>query len=351
MERREHEMRLAAQAKMGYYPTPDSVIPIITKYLRRQREGLIRILDPCAGEGTAVHAIGSHLNAETFGIEIDLDRGSKAKDILTKCLVTDYQKTRISHNSFSVLYLNPPYDWAVRDDEIEKSERYERTFLRDCRPYLCPEGILVYLIPQNRLDGHIARMLSYRFEQVSVFRFPEAEYGVFKQLAILGVLKRRPDKDESMAEYLKQCGQLQAVVPYLPEDPPHIYYVPLAPRKGTFIFMSKQIDPEELALEIEQHGIFLQVEKMTTPLRMAERIKPVMPLRYGHLAQILAGGFMNGIVWDKEKRNPLLVKGLTKKEVNHSVEVHGDTEKHIETDKIKIFINAFNRQGELLTIS
>ncbi|MDY6953110.1 MAG: DUF6094 domain-containing protein, partial [Thermodesulfobacteriota bacterium] len=169
-------MRLAAQAKMGYYPTPEGVIPIITKYLRRQREGLIRILDPCAGEGTAVQAIGSHLNAETFGIEIDLERGSKAKDILTKCLVTDCQNTKISHNSFSVLYLNPPYDWAVRDDEGEKSERYERTFLRDCRPYLCPGGILVYLIPQNRLDGHIARMLSYRFQQVSVFRFPEAEY-------------------------------------------------------------------------------------------------------------------------------------------------------------------------------
>jgi hypothetical protein len=351
MQRKEHEMRLSAQAKMGYYPTPEGVIPAITKYLKRQREGLIRILDPCVGEGLAVQAIGSHLQAETFGIEIDLDRGSKARNVLTKCLVTDYQNTRISRNSFSVLYLNPPYDWAVRDDEIEKSERYERTFLRDCRPYLCPGGILVYLIPQNRLDGHIARMLSYRFEQVSVFRFPEAEYRAFKQLAIFGVLKRRPDKDDSTAQYLRQCGQLQAVVPYLPEDPPHIYNVPLSPAKGTFIFRSKEIDPEELALEIEQHGVFFQIEEMTTPLRMAERIKPVMPLRYGHLAQILAGGFMNGIVWDKEKRNPLLVKGLTKKEVNHSVQVHGDTEKHIETDKIKIFINAFNRQGELLTIS
>ncbi|MDY6990200.1 MAG: DUF6094 domain-containing protein [Thermodesulfobacteriota bacterium] len=351
MQRKEHDMRLAAQAKMGYYPTPENVIPIITKYLRRQREGLIRILDPCAGEGTAVQAIGSHLNAETFGIEIDLERGSKAKDILTRCLVTDYQNTRISHNSFSVLYLNPPYDWAVCDDETEKSERYERAFLRDCRSYLCSGGILVYLIPQNRLDGHIARMLSYRFEQVSVFRFPEAEYRAFKQLAILGVLKRRPDKDDSMAGYLKQCGQLQAVVSYLRKDPPHIYNVPIAPTKGTFIFRSKEIDPEELALEIEQHGVFFQIENMTTPLRMVEKIKPVMPLRYGHLAQILAGGFMNGIVWDKGKRNPLLVKGLTKKEVNHSVEVHGDTEKHIDTDKIKIFINAFNRQGELLTIS
>ena len=152
-------MRLAAQAKMGYYPTPDEVTPIIARYINRRRNGLIRILDPCAGEGTAVKIIGDHLTAETYGIEIDLERGKRAKEVLTQCLVTDYQNTRISHGSFSLLWLNPPYDWATRDNEIETSERYERTFLRDCIPYLSPGGILVYLIPQRRLDGHIARML------------------------------------------------------------------------------------------------------------------------------------------------------------------------------------------------
>ena len=55
-------------------------------------------------------------------------------------------------------------------------------------------------------------------------------------------------------------------------------------------------------------------------------------------------------VWDKDKKNPLLVKGVTKKEVKHSVEIQGDIEKHIETDQIKIVIHAFNRSGEMLTI-
>ena len=96
---------------------------------------------------------------------------------------------------------------------FEKSERYERTFLRDCIPYLSPEGILIYLIPQRRLDGHISRMLSYRFEHMSVFRFPEKEYRAFKQLVIFGILKKKPDKDDRLSEYLKNCGQLKAVVP------------------------------------------------------------------------------------------------------------------------------------------
>lgn len=343
-------MRLAAQAKMGYYPTPDSITPIITNHLKRQRDGLIRILDPCAGEGTAVRIIGDHLMAETYGIEIDLERGKKAKQVLNWCLVTDYQNTRIRHNSFGLLYLNPPYDWATRDNELESSERYERAFLRDCTPYLCVKGILVYLIPQKRLDGHIARMLSYRFEQINIFRFPEDEYMAFKQLVIFGVLKKRPDRDDLVCEYLKNCGRLKAVVPYLPQDPKDVYEVPVSSTKAAFLFRSNEIDPEELAEEIKEYGLFDRFKEMTTPLQATEKIKPIMPLKCGHLAQVLACGLMNGIVWDRDKRNPLLVKGITKKEVKHSVEIEGETEKHIETDLIKILINAFNRIGEMLTI-
>jgi hypothetical protein len=343
-------MRLAAQAKMGYYPTPENVTSIIARYLKRQREGLIRILDPCAGEGTAISVIGEHLKAETYGIELDIERGAKAKEILTKCIVTDYQNTRISHSSFSLLWLNPPYDWEARETELEKSERLERTFLRDCIPYLSSRGILVYLIPQRRLDGHIARMLSYRFSDIAIYRFPEEEYRAFRQLVIFGILKKSPEKDDTVAEYLKKCGEQKAIVPYLPQDPPRIYEVSLSPVKAGFVFRSKDIDPKELSQEILEHGVFPQLKELTTPLRMIEKIKPIMPLRHGHLAQILACGLMNGVVWDKGKRNPILVKGITKKEVKHSVEIEGDLERHIDRDQIRILIRAFNRRGELLTI-
>jgi hypothetical protein len=343
-------MRFAGQAKMGYYPTPEEVTPIIARYLKRKREGLIRILDPCAGMGTAVKYIGDDLQAETYGIEVDLNRGDQAKEILTRCLITDYQNTRISHGAFSLLWLNPPYDWAARNSDIEKSERYERTFLRDCVSYLRPKGVLVYLIPQRRLDGQIAKMLSYRFEEISIYRFPEDAFKSYRQLVIFGVLKGKPEKDEPQSEYLKNCGNQGITIPYIPTDPITIYEIPLSPSRPDFLFRSREIDPKELDEEIHQHGLFDQLRAMTTPLKMCEKIRPIMPLRYGHLAQILACGLMNGIVWSKDKRNPLLIKGITKKEVKLSVEIEGDCEKHIETDVIRITIHAFNREGELLTI-
>ena len=218
-------MRLAAQAKMGYYPTPQDVTDITKTYLK-PGNGIIKILDPCAGEGKALRIIGDHLKAETYGIEIDLHRGRNAKRVLTRVLVTDYQKAKISKDAFSLLWLNPPYDWSVTSGEIQKSERYERIFLRDTIKYLIPGGILVYLIPQNRLDGHVSRILSYRFENLKLFRFPEDQYKEYNQLVIFGVLKEKPSKENDVSRYLKDCGIKKAIVPYLPLNPKEIITVP-----------------------------------------------------------------------------------------------------------------------------
>jgi hypothetical protein len=56
------------------------------------------------------------------------------------------------------------------------------------------------------------------------------------------------------------------------------------------------------------------------------------------------------VVHDKNCKNSLLVKGYTKKIVDHKVEREGDLERHIETDRIVITINAFNKNGELISI-
>jgi hypothetical protein len=90
---------------------------------------------------------------------------------------------------------------------------------------------------------------------------------------------------------------------------------------------------------------------MVSPLSLSERIKPIMPLRHGHLAQLLACGMINGVVVDKEGGNPLLVKGITKKVVDIRREHEDGKERVIETDRIVITINAINEKGDLITIT
>ena len=343
-------MRLAAQAKMGYYPTPASVVSLISDVLVRDGTGNIRLLDPCAGEGHAIKQIGECLKGETYGIELDKDRGRRARENLTQCLITDYETTRISHQAFSLLYLNPPYDWALKNDEVSARERYERTFLRNTIKYLIPHGILVYLIPQSRLDKGIARILSYRLKDVRVFRFPDEDYRSFKQMVIFGIVKKRPEPDDELGRYLINVGQGQAVIPSL-DNADCIYTVPPSPVVKNFLFRTTRIDPEELALEIEQHGLKGTIDRMVSPLSLSERIQPIMPLRHGHLAQLLACGMMNGVVFDKDGGNPLLVKGNTKKVADIRREHEDGKERVIETDRIVITINAINENGELITIT
>ena len=343
-------MRLAAQAKMGYYPTPASVASLILDVLTRNGTGKIRLIDPCAGEGHVLKHIGEFLNAEMYGIELDAERGRKAKESLTQCLITDYETTRISNQAFSLLYLNPPYDWAIRNNDISASERYERTFLRNTIRYLVPNGILVYLIPQARLDKAIAKMLAYRFDDVRVFRFPDAEYQSFKQVVVFGALKKRPDINDGLTRYLISVGQGQAIIPSL-DNADCKYTVPLSPSVKNFLFRTTQIDPEELEIELRQHGLRGKINRMVSPLSLSERIKPIMPLRHGHMAQLLACGMMNGVVFDKEGRNPLVVKGITRKVVETRTEHDDGKQRIIDTDKIIITINAINEHGELITIT
>jgi hypothetical protein len=342
--------RLESMAKMGYYPTPQELIPTIARYLKPKDKGLIRIFDPCAGEGTALKTIGDHLQAETYGIEIDKKRGKEAQKKLTKCLITDYKATQITPKFSSLLWLNPPYDWAARKEELETSERYERTFLRDTIKYLIPGGILVYLIPLTRLDRTIGRMLSYRFENIRLYKFTEGLYQQFRQIVLFGVLKKYPSSDENVYEYLKDAATGKIPIPYLMETPEYVYEVPSSPTTKKFLFRTLEINPHELEEEINVYGLNGEIRKMNETVSLSERITSIMPLRHGHLAQLIACGSIKGVVFDKDQKNPLIVKGITKKTVDYRIEKEGDTEKQIETDRIVTTIQAINQQGEILTI-
>ena len=343
-------MRLAAQAKMGYYPTPPMVVSLITGILVRNGPGKIRIFDPCAGEGHALKELKDSLQCESYGIEPDTHRGKIAKQNLTRCLITDYENSRISNRAFSLLYLNPPYDWSIRNDEVSASERHERTFLRDTICYLMPGGVLVYLIPQSRLDKTIAKILAYRFGDVRVFRFPDEEYKSFKQVVIFGVLKKKPELDDRLIQYLTQVGESKAIIHSI-ENANCDYRLPCSPAIKNFLFRTIRIDPAELETEIKKYGLNDKINQMVSPMSLTEKIKPIMPLRHGHLAQLLACGMMNGVVFDKDGGNPLVVKGITRKVVETRIEKDDGKNRIIETDRIVITINAINQGGELITIT
>ena len=124
-------MRLAAQAKGGFYPTPDRVVDLIaemihtpTGYYHRDLDTL-RILDPCCGAGEALAQLAERLDRpnalpiETYGVELHRDRAEDAARRLDRALAADLFATSIANGAFGLLYLNPPYDWDQKDKRVE----------------------------------------------------------------------------------------------------------------------------------------------------------------------------------------------------------------------------------------
>ena len=103
-------MRNEARIKMGYYPTPLTVVERVRTFLNYP-QGNVNVFDPCCGEGLALQNLVEGTNATTYGIELDEYRAEQAKRLLDHVLKGSYEDARVTNSAFSCLFLNPPYDW------------------------------------------------------------------------------------------------------------------------------------------------------------------------------------------------------------------------------------------------
>ncbi|HED40445.1 MAG TPA: hypothetical protein ENJ13_08465 [Chromatiales bacterium] len=104
--------------KNGYYPTDADTMTRVLSALVAPKTGQLRIIDPCAGEGTALAEYKHHLGTdrvEAFGVEYDNERAWHAKQILDRCIHGDIQDCVLGQRQYGLLWLNPPYGDLVSD--------------------------------------------------------------------------------------------------------------------------------------------------------------------------------------------------------------------------------------------
>src|ERR1700757_5174942 len=204
--------RLESQAKLGFFPTPYHLVPVIFSYILPATVSA-NFLDPCCGEGEALNLIGLMLAGKTYGIELDRERGVQAKKIVNTVVISDAMRTRVSDNSFSLLFLNPPYDWAVRE-EGEKSERLEHQFLLRFTSKLVDRGILALIVPIHVLSRS-STFLSNWYEDIRVYKFPPEDYKVFNQVVLFGRKKPKSTPDEFLRHRVSAIGKGEIDIPAL----------------------------------------------------------------------------------------------------------------------------------------
>ncbi len=298
--------RPTSRQKLGYYPTPPAVVDKMRSFLGFP-DGGCSTLDPCCGEGRALARLTAGSQALTYGIELHAGRARAAATALGHVLSCGYEDARLSHGSASILFLNPPYDQDLRDDD-GRALRTERRFLRDTHPYLIPGGVLLYLIPQRRLDPPTTRLLSSWFERITLYRFPDPEYRAFQQIVIFGVRKARATLDDGEQERLDRLrsGEL----PPLPLAEASSYVVPASP--PIQLFRSSRPDPRLLAEEVSQSPAWRELWDSQPRLNGPPRGRPPLPLHRGHLGLLLAAGELDGLIGEGAERH--LVRGLVRKD-------------------------------------
>src|SRR5712692_6067001 len=174
--------KLAGLAKVGFYGCPAEALTRLTSLLTSAPgTGPIRVIDPCAGEGEALATIAEKLEAEPFAVEVQRDRAATCRQRFGNAIWGDAFRLRVSHQAFSLLWLNPPYD-----RQAAAKGSYELKFLKELDRALCSGGILVYIVPRDRL-GAAASYLSGHYDQLRVWQFPPGEYEAYQQVAVVGL--------------------------------------------------------------------------------------------------------------------------------------------------------------------
>ena len=312
-------MRLAGTGNAGFFPLPQTVLDLVCEHLETRFKP--HILDPCCGEGIALARISEKLNGVSYGIELDRDRAKAARKRCENLIKGD----ALSYfaGGFSLLYLNPPYDSDGKD-------RIEVRFLAHYATSLVRDGVLIYVIPEYVLDD--ARpYLEKHFVRAQIYRFPDKEYEKYKQILIVARRAGAWDKPEPLPRLIEPIFEMQTT--YVP------YGVDVVLERNG---VSDQMMYEEAALS----GLWPDLWRKTTPANT--EFQPLMKIKPGLLALLIAGGFLNGQVVEGHGKR-YLVNGNTMK-TSSLEELHGGN-KTVEREHFVGTITALDLDaGEVITI-
>jgi predicted RNA methylase len=342
-------MRLAAQAKLGFYPAHPFAVAGILRHLKLAEHKIDRqcILDPCAGKGLAIRQIADGLglaNEQVYAVELDKARTEAIKENLPGANVlgpATFLGVQITGFSYGLVYCNPPFD-----HELGGGRREEMSFVQASTRLLVPKGVLVLVCPIDTVIGNrsFIEYLDSFYENIQVYKFPDGtdpdtgqkcrpynEIALFAQkrkceiprdkIAELGELSKRGWHWRGYAR-IDNLPPLGAIQPkswcngqpsYDRHEDIHVWEVPPGWKPHTF--RKTTFTEEELAETLDASPLGVHF-KDVPPLSLE---RPPLPLDKGHLGLILASGMLDGVV--PGPHGPHVVRGSSMKKEYHNKEL------------------------------
>ena len=164
-------------------------------------------------------------------------------------------------------------------------------------------GVLIYVIPYYRLTEDICRLLSDNFNDLSVWRFTDAEFRKFKQVAILGARKKRATDAETAAR-LEKLAYAPAKIPVITELQEDRYVVP-GVEKAVEVFKGERFNEKELERQLSHSDSIRRLMNAKSELDRGQK-HPLLPLSIGQIGLVGGSGMINGLI---ECDTPHIIKG------------------------------------------
>ena len=296
--------RLSAQADMEYLPSHGPTIAGLARLfdnIEKLRDlAPIRLIDPCAGEGDALRTLADAIRTEyadrtgrrpakklveTYGIELDTERARRARKNLKRAAQTDYFNALVTPGAFSLMLLNPPYDYDA------DYKRLEQRFLVRATHLLADRGVLIYMVPRYVLSAS-AKFLARNYSDFRVWQEegnPDAER--FNQVMLLAVRNANPPNGSENGQRIEDFAQGKLDI--IGED---VRYDLVAAEKEVDRFTALRVDYSDVLEEISRTGFETRAEwrDMTNP-PANDVVEPLMPPRVGHMGLIMSGGGVGGL--------------------------------------------------------
>jgi hypothetical protein len=279
-------------------------------------------IDPCVGDGVAFEVITSGAEVLRYGIELDAYRADQARQRIPDVIQGNTLEVHCAVESFGLSYLNPPYDWSLGPGE---NRRTEQAFLSHTYRWLEPGGVLVYVIPGERL-AECSQILATHFRDVRVFRLEAPECVRYKQVVLFGVRRNRrererlADSDITRARlYYASLARNPSQIPILPSHPEARYDVPVS-GPAQLVYRGLPLDDiEDLIPKSSAYRQALPI--LFSPLKHVEG-RPLIQLHAGHLGLLAVSSLIDGVFGSADDRHISAWRSI--KVIDRSEEVEDD---------------------------
>jgi hypothetical protein len=295
-------LRFEGKSRLGFYPLPLSEAQRIRRFLWFP-DAPSSALDPCVGDGVAFDTITNGAEALRYGIELDAYRAEQAKQRIPNIVQGNTLEVQCPVECFGLLYLNPPYDWALGPAD---SRRTEQTFLSHTYCWLKPGAVLVFVIPGDRL-AECSQILATHFRDVRVYALEAPECVRYKQVVVIGARRSRREKERLTDSditrarlYYANLARNPPQIPVLPPEPEARYNVPVS---GPAQLVYRGLPLDEVEDLLPKSAAHRQASSILFGRVNRVEGRPLTPLHAGHLGLLAVSSMLDGIFGSAEDRH------------------------------------------------